>query len=58
MRYRVRYSVKIFYPNGKISYLSHRGRTAWCRRTALKHLNEFLEKSFHDPGTSACLEIA
>jgi hypothetical protein len=54
----MQFSVKIMYPNGQISYLSYRNRTAWGRRTALKHLREFLAKSFNPPGTGASLEIA
>jgi len=38
-----KYSVKLTYPNGRISYLSHRNRMAWCKRTARKHMTEFLE---------------
>lgn len=37
-----RYKIKIIYPSGTISYMIHRDRSEWTKRTALKHLNEFI----------------
>ncbi len=33
----MKYSVHLIDENGKVSYLSVRGRTSWSKRTALKH---------------------
>lgn len=37
-----RYSIKITYPSGMVAYMSHRDRTEWCKRSALKHLREWV----------------
>jgi hypothetical protein len=36
------YSIKISYPSGVIAYMSHKGKTEWCKRTAQKHLREWV----------------
>jgi len=36
-----KFAVKLEYPNGKVAYLSHNKRTAWCLKTAKKHAAEF-----------------
>lgn len=33
----MRYAVRIFYTDGTVAYLGHRGRSSWCLRTARKH---------------------
>lgn len=38
----MKYSVKILQGGNGISYLSHRGRSSWCMKTALKHKREWL----------------
>ena len=40
-----KYQVKIVDANGFTSYLSHRDRTSWGKRTAVKHAREFAFKS-------------
>lgn len=35
-----RYCIRIHYPDGD-SFLSHRDRSSWTRRTALKHLRDW-----------------
>ena len=37
-----RYMIKIVYPSGTVAYMSHKGRSEWCYRSAKKHLNEFI----------------
>ena len=37
-----RYSIKITYRNGTISYMSHNDRTKWCYSQARKHLKEWV----------------
>lgn len=38
----MKYSIKITSPSGVIAYMSHRDKTQWCKRTAEKHLREFV----------------
>lgn len=38
----MKYSIKITYPSGTIAYMSHKGKTSWCKRTAKKYLTEWV----------------
>lgn len=35
-----KYSIQVISPNGHISYMSHRDKTKFCKRTAKKHLKD------------------
>ncbi len=43
-----KYSVCIMYEDGRVSYLKHKGRTAWSLRTARRHAWEFLAAQHND----------
>jgi hypothetical protein len=49
------YSVYIVARVGPGSYLSHKGRTSWCKKTAQKHLNEFIQGVRTDSNVSYCI---
>lgn len=38
----MKYSIKITYPSGKVAYLCHKDKTAFCKRTAQKYLQEWV----------------
>jgi hypothetical protein len=37
-----RYQIRITYPSGVVAFMCHRDRTEWCKRSAQKHLREFV----------------
>ncbi len=37
----MKYSIKITYSNGQQAYLGHKGKTAWCKKTAEKYLEQW-----------------
>lgn len=45
-----RYCIRIHYPEGD-AFLSHRDKSAWCRRTALKYLQEWQQRFPDRPAT-------
>jgi hypothetical protein len=49
------YSVYIVARVGPGSYLSHKGRTSWCRKTAQKYINELLRSVRYDTNVSHCI---
>ena len=38
------YFVRLIDCTGFAGYLTYRDRTSWCKRTAIKHANEFIQK--------------
>jgi len=38
----MKYQLKITYPSGVIAYMTHRDKTQFCKRTAQKHMREFV----------------
>jgi hypothetical protein len=50
----MKYSVKLITFTGRVSYLSFKGKTAWCKRIATKHLLEF--QALHKQHYTALLE--
>jgi len=38
----MKYSIKITYPSGVVAYLSDKGKTSWCKKTAKKKLSEMV----------------
>lgn len=40
----MKYSIKITYSDGVISYLSHKDKTAWCKATAKKYMAEWFNR--------------
>lgn len=40
----IKYNVAIKHTDGRVSYLSHRDRTAWTLRTARKHAKDCTAK--------------
>lgn len=44
----MKYSIKITSTSGFISYLSHKGKTEWCKRTARKHFAEWNRLHAHE----------
>ena len=50
-----KYSVRIMYTNGRVSYLMHKGRTAWSLPTARRHAWEFI-KIQHDDVQQVAIE--
>ena len=54
----MKYSIKVIENDNTEFYLSHKGKTQWCLRTAEKHASEFfanvglrvlIEDQFQDP---------
>jgi len=43
----MKYSIKITYPSGVIAYLSHKDKTAWTKKTALKYMSEWVHLHGH-----------
>ena len=41
----MKYEVKLIYPNWNISFLVHKNRFCWCKKTATKHAKEFVAKN-------------
>lgn len=37
-----KYCVRLTAPDGLVSYLSHRGRTSWSKRTAKRYAAEYV----------------
>lgn len=38
----MKYQVRITYPTGLVAILTHRDKTSWTKRTAQRHLAEFV----------------
>lgn len=44
MKHYPKYSIRITYSNGLRTYLSHKDRMAWGKRTADKHFKDVIER--------------
>jgi hypothetical protein len=51
-----RYAIKITYPSGVVAYMSHGGRNSWCKRSAMKHLREWVYLHGHEVEMTALEE--
>ena len=45
MKHYPKYSIRITYSNGLRTYLSHKNRMQWGKRTAHKHFKDVIEHS-------------
>lgn len=46
----MKYHIRIRYKDG-FSYLWHRDKNAWCKRTAIKYANEWNSRNPESPAT-------
>lgn len=54
----MKFCVIVLYQDGNKSVLSVKGRTAWTRRTALKHMREFMAGPHRNQIAACSLEFA
>ena len=46
----MKYYIRIYYKEG-YSYLRHRGKNSWCKRTATKYVNEWNARNPESPAS-------